>query len=73
MPRVHFNDHVQVKYMYVWNTAYRLARKGPWMKMALDRIRFKKRIDKIDKKIGYIFQQEHRQQIKKYQHSYITK
>ncbi len=66
MPSVHFNDNIQVKYMYVWATAHRLARKGKWIQMAIDRCHFNNRIDKSNKEIGYIFQKEHRDKMKIY-------
>ena len=38
-----------VQPMIVWSFAYRQARKGTWEVDALDRIRFQKRIEEVDK------------------------
>lgn len=42
------NELAVVHPMVVWSFAYRQARKGTWEADALDRLRFKKRIDELD-------------------------
>ena len=34
--------------MFVWNFAYKQARKGTWEADALDRLRFQKRVKELD-------------------------
>ena len=46
--KVTFDDHVQIKYMFAWSTAYKLARLSPWVMEAVDRFRFEQRIKEID-------------------------
>ena len=41
-----------VHYMVTWRYAYRMARKGHWEQLGLDRDRFQKRIETVDKAIG---------------------
>lgn len=43
------NELAEVHPMVVWSFAYRQARKGTWEADALDRLRFKKRIEELDK------------------------
>ena len=45
---VQFNDFLEVHTMCVWSTASRLARKGEWQQLAVDRVRFKRRIQMLD-------------------------
>ena len=42
------NELAVVHPMVIWSFAYRQARKGTWKADALDRLRFKKRIDELD-------------------------
>lgn len=44
----------------VWDYAYRNARRGQWCTMAIDRMRFKHRIQTVEKQISYIFESTHR-------------
>lgn len=42
--------------LYVWNYAYRDARKGKWMQAARDRDRFRRRIEELSRVITPILQ-----------------
>ena len=49
--KVHFkpdNELTTVHPMFVWNFAYKQARKGTWEADALDRLRFQKRVKELD-------------------------
>lgn len=49
--KVHFkpdNELTTVHSMFVWNFAYKQARKGTWDADALDRLRFQKRVKELD-------------------------
>jgi hypothetical protein len=54
-PKVSFNDTVIV---HILNDDD--DRRGPWMQAAADRLRFKRRINEIERIIGYIFSITHR-------------
>lgn len=56
-----FNSNVQVVKMCTWNYAYWDARKGNWFQLACDRDRFEKRIKKIEEKISFVFEEDHRE------------
>lgn len=65
--KVHFSSElIQVKTMYVWDFAYRQARKTTWQKDYCDRIRFNNRIRNANLSVGWIFDQQHRTNIKMY-------
>ena len=46
--KVTFNMKPEIRYMYVWRYASRLARISPWMTISLDRTRFQRRIQKLE-------------------------
>lgn len=46
---VRFNDKVEICRMHVWDFAYRNSRKGGWMQDAMDRFRFSRRIEQLEK------------------------
>lgn len=60
---VKFNLQPEMHHLHVWNYAYREARKGPWMRIALDRYRFKRRIALIGSNISNVFDKHHRMKI----------
>ena len=47
--KVKFNERVIIYPLYVWNFAYREARKSTWMQEAIDRYRFRRRIQELEK------------------------
>lgn len=62
---VTFADVVTVRYQSTWSEAdYRAARRGPWMTMAVDRHRFRRRIEKLSKILTPILTDEHRIRIR---------
>uniref|UniRef100_A0A4P6D8M8 Protein phosphatase 1 regulatory subunit 15a n=1 Tax=Rhodnius prolixus TaxID=13249 RepID=A0A4P6D8M8_RHOPR len=54
---------VQIRKMVVWDFALRAARKGPWEMIALDRSRFKTKIQQLSNIISPILEQKHRRRI----------
>lgn len=56
--RVSFSDELVT--VYNLDDEGKRERKGPWMYIARDRIRFQHRINVINLRIGYIFQAKHR-------------
>ena len=46
--KVTFNMKPEIRYMYVWRYASRLARISPWITIGLDRTRFQRRIQKLE-------------------------
>lgn len=63
--KVRFDSNVVTHYMIYWNYAYRLARIGPWQIFAIDRCRFKRRIEESEKLIAPVFSEQHRESILK--------
>ncbi|XP_059507852.1 protein phosphatase 1 regulatory subunit 15B [Stegostoma tigrinum] len=63
--KVRFSPLVEVHKMVTWSFASREARKGHWMQIALDRIRFLHRIQATEDAISYCLQQNHRNKILK--------
>ena len=73
LPRVSTVRTIRVKFaekliVYDFETNYsqsdyRAARRGPWMLFAVDRHRFRKRIQDFDRRYGFIFSDEHRNNI----------
>lgn len=49
--------------MITWSYAYQEARKGPWQKYAVDRVRFKDHIKALEQKIKPVLDNKHRKQI----------
>lgn len=49
--------------MYVWNFAYKQARKGQWETIARDSARFRRRIVATGLKISKVFENTHRNKI----------
>lgn len=47
--RVSFNLKPEIHNMYVWDFAYREARKSNWIQLSIDRERFKQKIIKFEK------------------------
>ena len=52
---VTFNENVSVKYQYTWNFAYRMARNRYWEYFAVDRMRFKRRIERMEDLLKPVF------------------
>ena len=51
-----FDKHITVFYFTDWSPEiYRAARQGPWMQLAVDRHRFKRRIQQTELVLGNIF------------------
>ncbi|XP_048463323.1 protein phosphatase 1 regulatory subunit 15B-like isoform X2 [Rhincodon typus] len=63
--KVRFSPLVEVHKMVTWSFASREARKGHWMQIALDRIRFLHRIQATEEAISYCLQRNHRNKILK--------
>lgn len=61
--QVKFNLKPEIHVMVKWTYAYRTARIGHWERAARDRFRFKERISKTEKTLGYIFNIQHRSQV----------
>ncbi|XP_072447866.1 uncharacterized protein [Chiloscyllium punctatum] len=61
--KVRFSPFVEVHKMVTWSFASREARKGQWMQIALDRMRFLDRIQATEEAIGYCLQTNHRNKI----------
>ena len=58
---VRFDTIVRVYQPTDWSYEdYRSARVGPWMQLAVDRARFKRRIQQTDQLIGHVFDQRNR-------------
>ena len=56
-----FDKHITVFYFTDWSPEiYRAARKGPWMQLAVDGHRFKRRIQQTELALGNIFTDYHR-------------
>lgn len=53
----------KVHLMYTWTFAYNSARKSDWMLVALDRVRFRNRIDNIGNVLSKVLDLNHRQYI----------
>lgn len=63
----------KINYLIVWSFAYRQARNGnQWKMCALDRERFKRRIDKVADVISRILEPSHRNRMKNYINSGST-
>lgn len=54
MAKIRFSPKIKIHKMYVWQFAYKQARKNNWEEIYLDRIRFKDRINKTDQIISPI-------------------
>lgn len=64
MKKVTFNENKnKVKVMVTWRLAAKLARKKFWEFFAIDRIRFKTRVEKIGVVIEPILDYNHRKKI----------
>lgn len=61
--KVTFDTNVRVLNMCVWSFAYRAARIGKWREEYLDRKRFEKRIQDIEKILSPILTREHRMRL----------
>lgn len=61
--KVRFNLKPTVHVMYSWDYAYRAARKRHWENYAIDRQRFKQRIDNLSEIISPILDTQHREKI----------
>ena len=62
---VNFNNIVIVHYQRGWSDAdYTAGRRGPWMHMAADRHRFKRRIRQLENILNPILTETHRQCIR---------
>ena len=63
---VSFDNRVIVYTPIDWSyNAYREARKGPWMQLAIDRHRFRRRIKETEHALGAIFTDDHRDKVKR--------
>ena len=59
--RVRFDTIARVYQLTDWSYEdFRSARIGHWMQHAIDRARFKRRIQQTEQLIGYIFTDQHR-------------
>ena len=56
--KVTFKEDVQIFYTYVWSYASREARKSYWLTYTTDRLRFKRRIEKLEVLLTPILQQK---------------
>lgn len=63
MKRVTFSDSIKIQHTYVWDFAYREARKSDWQFAAIDRLRFKRRIMDMGLVLNHILEEEHRQKM----------
>ena len=63
MKKVNFDVNPKVHLMIFWKYAYIAARKGPWETYALDRFRFKCRIEKTATILDPILQEKYRMYI----------
>ena len=54
--KISFNNNIQIRYMRVWDFAYRNARKSSWEIIARDRQRFATRITRIGRILEPILQ-----------------
>ena len=63
MKKVHFSKKTTVYLMNDWPEESREARKSYWMQIALNRRRFKKRIEKTAKLIEWCLTSAHRAKI----------
>ncbi|XP_069769768.1 protein phosphatase 1 regulatory subunit 15B [Narcine bancroftii] len=61
--KLRFSPIVKVHTMVAWSFALREARKGHWMQMAHDRVRFMHRIQNTEMAIAYCLQKDHRMKI----------
>ena len=52
--KVTFDPLVKVHQLYTWSFAYREARKSTWPILAIDRLRFQKRIKNFEEKFVII-------------------
>jgi len=63
-PRVTFSSRVTVYFQSKWpDSDYILARRGPWIRYAADRARFKRRINIFERQFEYIFTDKHRKRM----------
>jgi hypothetical protein len=71
---VTFSDSVTVYTPTDWlPSVYREARKAPWMQQAVDRRRFRRRIKQIELALGNIFNDKHRDKVKRRQLFYTNR
>lgn len=61
--RVNFELKPDIFYMRKWDYAYREARKGRWHLFAIDRFRFQRKINEIEKLLSPIFDLDHRKAV----------
>ncbi|XP_022824056.1 uncharacterized protein LOC111354744 [Spodoptera litura] len=62
--KVHFSEQPPtVHVMRVWSFAARQARVGHWMRYALDRDRFKRRIADVDMAVSWVLKPQHRSRV----------
>ena len=61
--RVKFMDEVVVYPMISWSFAYRKCREPIWMRYAVDRIRFQRRVRMVEQQISPVFNETHRSEI----------
>lgn len=70
--KVHFSEPLTtIRYIHTWKTASRLARDGSdWMRLALDRSRFRDRVNRAATYLDEILDINHRNQI--YQQRFVA-
>ncbi|XP_033823607.1 protein phosphatase 1 regulatory subunit 15B [Periophthalmus magnuspinnatus] len=61
--KVRFSNEVKVHVMRSWRFAHEAARRGQWEESARDRDRFRRRIQEVDRTVGPILRQEHRERV----------
>lgn len=57
---VRFQNEPKIYHMFVWNFAYKNARKSDWGTRAVDRIRFEDRISRLSQILDVILEHNHR-------------
>ena len=63
---VTFNERVTLFTPNDWSpNVYSRARKGPWLRYAVDRFRFQRRIEQTEEMLGDIFSESHRDKVER--------
>ncbi len=63
---VKFNERVTLFTPNDWSPSiYQRARKGPWLRFAVDRFRFQRRVEQTEEMLGDIFSESHRAKVER--------